>query len=287
MANNFFDNFGQRKEIFDGYLENYFAQLKLPKSEAVHDLKKAMEYSGLQGGKRFRPLLCILTCEAFAVNPNQVLPLAAAVEMVHTYSLIHDDLPCMDNDDTRRGNPTNHKVFGESTALLAGDALLAEAFTHLAKSYDVDPQMGLQLVRLLSEAAGIIGMVGGQAIDLRSKKAVLRVQDLNFMHSMKTGALIRVCVEGTAVACGLPRHKVELAREFGAHLGMAFQLKDDLLDSTHEKIEAGSFPSVIGMDETHEYLSDVTDNAVEVLAEIGIKQGPLLDLVKFNQSREQ
>lgn len=287
MTQNFFENMGQRKDIFEAYLENHFDQLQLPKSEAVHELKKAMEYSLLRGGKRFRPLLCILTSEAFGVNPNQVLPLAAAIEMVHTYSLIHDDLPCMDNDDTRRGEPTNHKANGEAAALLAGDALLAEAFTHLAKNYDVDPQMGLQLVRLLSEASGLIGMVGGQAIDLKSKKAILRVQDLNFMHSMKTGALIRVCVEGSAVACGLPKHKAELAREFGAHLGMAFQLKDDLLDSTHEKIEAGSFPSLIGIDETFEYLNDVTDNAVEVLAEIGIRQGPLLDLVKFNQARDK
>lgn len=249
-----------------------------------------MQYSLVRGGKRFRPVLALLIGEAFGVSPQRVMPWAAAVEMIHTYSLIHDDLPCMDNDDFRRGEPTNHKVFGESSALLAGDTLLTEAFGLLANQYSDEPTLAMTLVRLLVEAAGYHGMIGGQAIDLTSKKQNLSLDELIQMHEMKTGALIRVASEGAAVACGLPLAKRLQCREFGRLLGFAFQLKDDLLDSVPE-IEAGSFPAHLGLAATEQRLFEISDRAKILLTELGFQsdseneRNALFNLVQMNLER--
>lgn len=277
--------FSDQKELFEKYLENYFDELQLPRAEALHELLNSIRYSSLGGGKRFRPTLILLISEAFAVGPQRVLPLAAAVEMIHTYSLIHDDLPTMDNDDFRRGEPTNHKVYGEATALLAGDSLLSEAFGVIARSYQQDPHIGLRLIQVLSEAAGVQGMTGGQAIDLQSKKDQRSLQELNLMHAMKTGALIRVSCEGAAIACGLPENKTALVKNFGELIGLAFQLKDDLLDSS-EKVEEGSFPALIGLEETQKYLEEVTLKAKAQLQELGLQAGPLFEIIKYNFDRK-
>ena len=274
-----------RKEKVEETLTKYFDHLSIPRALGIQELIQSTKYSLLRGGKRFRPVLCLLTAEAFAVHPKRVLPLACAIEMIHTYSLIHDDLPCMDNDDIRRGELTNHKVFGETTALLAGDGLLTEAFACLSRGYDREAELGLKLVALLSTAAGLVGMVGGQAIDLKAQKEKVSLQELNLMHAMKTGALIRVCVEGSALACGLPQEKIELCRKFGEHLGLAFQIKDDLLDS-EEEIELGSFPGILGLEETKIYLDDVSQRAIELLKQLGAERSLLKDLVEYNLSRQ-
>ncbi len=208
-----------------------------------------------------------------------------AIEMIHTYSLIHDDLPCMDNDDLRRGSPTNHKVFGEPMALLAGDALLTEAFRVISQYFETEPHIGLKLTALLSEAAGVLGMVGGQAIDIQSEKNQRSLQEANLMHALKTGALIRVCTEGAALVCGLPVEKIQQCRSFGENLGLAFQLKDDLLDS-QELIEPGSFPALLGIEETKTYLREVSDQALMCLSKMEVSQGLLRELVDYNQTRQ-
>lgn len=274
-----------RREYFDEIMKGYFSDFDLPRAAAISELRKAMEYSAVRGGKRFRPVLCYLVAEAFGCHPSRITPLACAIEMIHTYSLIHDDLPCMDNDDFRRGEPTNHKVFGEALSLLAGDALLTEAFYLLAIGYPEEPKVSVALSRLLSEAAGIRGMVGGQAIDMKAQDAMPDLEEMVTMHEMKTGALIRVCAEGAAVACGLPEKQIHLCKKFGAHLGLAFQLKDDLLDSSAGEIEPGSYPALIGLEKTEKFLHEVSDKAILELNQLGIQGGLLVQLVKYNNQR--
>jgi geranylgeranyl diphosphate synthase type II len=276
----------ERKEWVDSAFDRLLETWQIPSSGGIQKLKESMSYSLSRGGKRFRPVLSLLIAESFAVHPQRVLPWGMAVEMIHTYSLIHDDLPCMDNDDFRRGEPTNHKVFGETTALLAGDTLLTEAFGLLAHSYQEDPRVGLHLVALLSDAAGLFGMVGGQAMDLAFQKEKAQLEDLKLMQEMKTGALIRVSAEGAALICGLPGEKVQLCRQFGEKLGLAFQLKDDLLDAV-EKSELGSFPGIIGIEKTNEYLQQISQQAFEILNQLGLSEGSLQELVQFNLTREK
>jgi geranylgeranyl diphosphate synthase type II len=273
-----------RKEWVDQAIERLLDGWRLPDSPGLNKLKESIAYSYSRGGKRFRPVLSLLIAETFGVHPQRVLPWAMAVEMIHTYSLIHDDLPCMDNDDFRRGEPTNHKKFGETTALLAGDALLTEAFGLIAQSYQEDSGVGLQLVALLSQAAGIFGMVGGQAIDLEFQKQKPRFSELEQMHLMKTGALIRVSAEGAALICGLPSEKIQLCHQFGERLGLAFQIQDDLIDAK-EKQEQGSFPAVLGLEQTEKYLKDLNQSALQNLSDLGIPEGPLRELIIYNQNR--
>lgn len=275
----------ERQDLVNQAFAHIFSQIDFPRSAAAQQLSQSMEYSFLGGGKRFRPVLALLIAEAFAAGPQRVLSWAAAIEMIHTYSLIHDDLPCMDNDDVRRGQPTNHKVYGETTALLAGDALLSEAFRTITYGFHQDPQIAMDLVTILSEASGPSGMVGGQAIDCQAQKEKISLQELALMHKLKTGALIRATVEGAAVACGLPKVKVALVREFGELIGLAFQLKDDLLDAT-EKIELGSYPSLLGIEATASYLEEVSAQAKEKLSGLSIPEtNPLYQLVDYNRER--
>lgn len=281
----------ERKELVDQYigeqLESTFVDSgsEFGSQTGISNLQKSIAYSLKNGGKRFRPVLALLVAEEFGVAPNRILPFAAAVEMIHTYSLIHDDLPCMDNDDFRRGQPTNHKIFSEATALLAGDSLLTEAFLTLATCYAESPVVAVRLIRLLSEAAGWRGMVGGQVVDMAAKGNLPNLQQLEQMHLLKTGALIRVSCEGTAVACGLSQEKIKHAREFGEHVGFAFQLKDDLLDSSEDKIEKGSFPDLIGILATSQLLQATNQKAYLSLTKMGILQGKLYQLVEYNSRR--
>lgn len=262
-----------------------WAQDYAARTAGMARLSESMAYSLLSGGKRTRPVLGLLLAEAFGVNPRRVLPWALAVELIHTYSLIHDDLPCMDDDDERRGRPTNHVVFGESFALLAGDTLLTEAFGHVARSYRDDPAKAVRLVQLLSEAAGYQGMAGGQALDLEAQKELPTREALLDMHARKTGALFRVICEGVAVAIGSEAPAQTAARDFGAALGLCFQLADDVLDSAHE-VEKGSLPDLIGVPATRELLAAETARALEELGRLGVTNGPLVEIVRWNQNRK-
>lgn len=224
-------------DIFDIQYQNYlssiesylnlncFDDMSLPQK----NLFSAMRYSLLAGGKRIRPVFVLDFCKMCGGDPDQALPVAAAIEMVHTYSLIHDDLPCMDNDDYRRGKLTNHKVYGEAMAVLAGDALLTAAFSKIASS-DFDSEIRINAVKVLSECAGELGMVGGQVLDIEGESKECSAQNVIDIHTGKTVALIRAaCVMGVLCGKGSEKH-IQAASKFAYHLGLAFQIRDDMLD---------------------------------------------------------
>ncbi|EPR37524.1 Polyprenyl synthetase [Desulfovibrio sp. X2] len=225
-------------------------------------LREAMDYSLAAGGKRLRPVLCLIFTELCGGRVEAAMPFACAFELIHTYSLIHDDLPAMDDDDLRRGKPSNHKVFGEATAILAGDGLLTEAFTCMFESArEIPAGRVLDAARLLAVAAGAGGMVGGQALDMEYTGAAdIELSQLSGMHAMKTGALIRAACESGAVLAGADEERRILARDFGIHLGAAFQIVDDILDVVGDEKALGkpvgsdeaqgkhTYPSLVGLD---------------------------------------
>jgi len=275
----------KRIEVVDQYIHHYFAHLDLPKGAAILELKEAMYYSAGSGGKRFRPALSLLIGELFSIPATKVLPFATAVELIHTYSLIHDDLPCMDNDDFRRGKPTNHKVYGETTALLAGDALLTESFLLIAKEYKDNGHLAAQLCELLSRAAGVRGMVGGQAIDLKAKD--LTVEELTHLHNLKTGRMIQVATEGAAIVAGASPKEIECLAKFGEYLGLAFQVADDILDHGEKGQEARSFTGLIGVEGTKKYLQEISEKALADLHKVSRRSEILEHMIEFNRLREK
>ena len=225
-------------------LKRYAARIEAYLQECFTDdapqkeLFEAMRYSLLAGGKRLRPVLTQAFCELCGGNAEEALPFGAAIEMVHTYSLIHDDLPCMDNDDYRRGKPTNHRVYGEATAVLAGDALLTAAFSQLAKA-KLPAERIVEAVRVLSLCAGELGMVGGQVLDMDAEERECTEQEVYDIQSRKTGALINAaCVLGV-IAAGGSEEQVQAAGMFAGALGLAFQIRDDMLDVIGSREEMG------------------------------------------------
>ena len=215
------------REQIEEALSAYFA----PSAEAMpwDGLAEAMRYSLLAGGKRIRPILVLEFCRLAGGDPDKALPVACAVEMLHTYSLIHDDLPCMDNDDLRRGKPTNHKVFGECTAVLAGDALQAEAFGTILRSA-LPASRRAKCAEILADAVGVDGMCCGQYLDMLGEGKTLSEDELNEINSRKTGALIIAACRMGVAAAGGSKKQMEAASVFGACIGLAFQLRDDMLD---------------------------------------------------------
>jgi geranylgeranyl diphosphate synthase type II len=272
-------------EIHGYFTRGLLAGPGAPAEPPVLELAQAMLYSAGEGGKRFRPVLSLLIAEVFDCPRERVLPFAMAVEMIHTYSLIHDDLPSMDNDDLRRGKPTNHKVYGEATALLAGDALLTEAFLLLARDYQSEPATALKLVQMLSLAAGVRGMVGGQAIDLKAKD--LSVNELTHLHELKTGRLIQVAAEGAAVLAGATTSQQDSVAKFGATLGLAFQVADDILDQDEKDQGPRSFVTLLGVQGTKGYLKELSDQAREFLRKLPRPSPALENLIEFNLLREK
>ena len=218
------------------------------------DLQESMEYSLLAGGKRVRPVLTLETCRMCGGTPEMALSFACAVEMVHTYSLIHDDLPAMDNDELRRGRPTNHIVYGESTAILAGDALLTAAFEQLTHA-GLPAERIVEAVECLSQAAGPAGMVGGQALDMAGEGRALDREELELLQSLKTGALISAAAELGCIAAGGTRSQRDRVRAYAQALGRAFQVRDDMLDVTSSEKELGK---TIGSDRDNEKSTFVT-----------------------------
>lgn len=231
------------REFVEDYLRENVANFD---SEPQDKLFSAMRYSLLAGGKRLRPIFTFDFCRMCGRDWREAAPFAAAVEMIHTYSLIHDDLPCMDNDDYRRGRLTNHKVYGEALAVLAGDALLTDAFAMAARTKLEDPsQLGFAIA-VLSECAGSLGMVGGQVLDIMSEERILTEQEVLDIQTRKTGALINAaCVLGV-IAGGGSEAQIRAAAEFAGSLGMAFQIRDDMLDVIGD---AGALGKAVGVDE--------------------------------------
>ena len=242
------------------------------------DLQDSMNYSLLAGGKRIRPVLVLETCRMCGGDPAAALPFACALEMIHTYSLIHDDLPAMDDDAMRRGRPTNHVVYGEATAILAGDGLLTAAFGQLAKA-ELPSQQVVEAVACLSQAAGSAGMVGGQALDMAGEGRALTREELELLQSLKTGALISAAAELGCIAAGGTPEQREQVRRYAQGLGRAFQVRDDMLDviSTDQELgkpvgsdranEKSTFVTALGLDGCAAYVEELTQAAIDALAD--------------------
>ena len=263
-------------------------------------LRDAMRYSTLGGGKRLRPALVYLTGESLGAPLTDLDAPAAAVELIHVYSLVHDDLPAMDDDDLRRGRPTCHRAFDEATAILVGDALQALAFSVLADgpAGNISPAVRLSMIRTLAHAAGTAGMAGGQAVDLAAVGQVLTVDAIENMHRRKTGALIQGSVLLGAIGAGIgsgPQY--EALQLFGAEIGLAFQIQHDILDVEGDTAVLGkstgadaahskpTYPSTVGLDAARARARDLRDRAVVALAPLGIRSAPLLELAQFVVSR--
>jgi geranylgeranyl diphosphate synthase, type II len=250
------------------------------KLETPENLAKAMLYSLEAGGKRIRPLLLFAVIDSFGKNPKHGLDAAAAIEMVHTYSLIHDDLPSMDDDDLRRGKPTNHKVFGEATAILAGDALLTLSFNMLAElpEESVPVNVKLSLIKGLSKASGAAGMVGGQVADMEGEGRKLSLEQLEYIHINKTGKLLEYSIIAGAEIAGATEVQKNLLSKFAYHIGLAFQIRDDILDleGTEEMIgkpvgsdtenEKSTYPALLGIEAAKEALDHHLRSAKDALA---------------------
>ena len=260
------------REFIEKYLKNYFLPFReLPQKQ----LFEAMDYSLNAGGKRLRPILTMEFCRLCCGDWRRAAPFASAVEMIHTYSLIHDDLPCMDNDDFRRGRPTNHKVYGEAMAILAGDALLTDAFTVAASQKLDDPGMLALGIGVLGENAGSLGMVGGQVLDISSETRQLTEQEVLDIQSRKTGALINAaCVLGV-IAGGGGEAKIAAAAQYAAGIGLAFQIRDDMLDviGTAEEMGKGvgtdaaknTFVRLYGLETCEKLVQKYTELAIQAL----------------------
>lgn len=271
MENRFKETMNQYVSAVEAYLNTCFADESQPQKR----LFEAMRYSLLAGGKRIRPVLVLEFCRLCGGDWEKALPFAAAIEMVHTYSLIHDDLPCMDNDDYRRGRLTNHKVFGEAEAVLAGDALLTAAFD-TASHADADPAAVVQIIRILASCAGEKGMVGGQILDMEGEKRRLDEAGIYAIHSRKTGALISAaCRMGVAAANGTPA-QMEAADAYAQAIGLAFQIRDDMLDvigdakklgkAVHVDGNKNTFVSLYGLERCADYISRENEKALKALS---------------------
>lgn len=266
MSKTLTDLFLKEIKTIDTFIEDYFAASN-SQFASLNNYFDSVRYSVNSGGKRFRPLLSLLTAKALGEGVDRVLPFAAAVEFVHTYSLIHDDLPCMDDDKERRGKKTNHVVYGEDIALLAGDGLLTESFNLISEAYRDDATTGLKLVQLLSSASGKDGMIAGQILDIADNEHSLA--EMTRLHELKTGELIKVSVEGATVACGASPAEATALIEYATKLGFAFQLADDIEDfkESEEKgeVEKCNYVNLMGLDKTYAELKTVTATAIESL----------------------
>jgi len=275
----------------------------LPKeSELPHSLHKAMRYSVFAGGKRVRPILLLAACQAVGGDTEAAIPAACAMEMIHTYSLIHDDLPAMDDDDFRRGNPTSHKVFGEAIAILAGDALLTEAFKLISDprfATGCSPAARLSVIHEIASCAGSYGMVGGQVVDMESEgKPDIDLPTVQYIHTHKTGALIKAAVVAGAILGGADERKLAAITRYGAAAGLAFQIADDILDieGTTEEIgkDAGSdqargkatYPAVMGVAAAKEEARTMMDEAFRALEIFGDEAGPLREIASYIVKRK-
>lgn len=259
---------------------------------------EAMRYSLMAGGKRLRPILCLAAGELAGGSDSQLLPMGCALEMIHTMSLIHDDLPAMDDDDFRRGKPTNHKVYGEDIAILAGDALLAYAFEFVAaRTRDVSPDRVLRVITQLGRAVAATGLVGGQVVDLQSEGQQIPVETLEYIHAHKTGALLEISVVSGAILAGADEDMVTRLSSFARDIGLAFQIVDDILDVTATSDQLGktagkdvaaakaTYPKFWGLEESRHKADTLIAAAKQQLAPYGDRAIPLLALADFITNR--
>lgn len=276
-------------------VENYLTQRTAKKG--ISKVDDAMIYSLLAGGKRLRPILLMATAEALGKKGYNYLPVACGLEMIHTYSLIHDDLPCMDNDDYRRGRLTNHKVYGEAMALLAGDGLLTLAFEVMLEQRNTDPVALINTVREVAMCAGNFGMVGGQALDMEYEGKDITVEELRKLHAGKTGALFVAAIRGGAQLAGATDQQLLALTKFADLLGLAFQITDDILDVTGTQEELGkpigsdeknhksTYVSLYGLEASQALAEKTITEALTVLDEFGPSADPLREIAKLMCNR--
>ena len=265
-------------------------------------LLEAMNYSLMAEGKRFRPVLCVAAAEAVGGDLEDVLPAACALEMVHTYSLIHDDLPAMDDDALRRGQPTCHKAFDEATAILAGDALLTLAFqtlSSIAAGRDQQAVKWLRVIQLISHAAGYCGMIQGQMLDIASEGSQLTLNELKSLHRLKTGALIEVSSRCGAELVDANSSQIQLLESYAQYIGLAFQVTDDILNvegdpaimgkavGTDKLRQKSTYPSLLGLEESKTFARKLIDNALQALGSFDQKAEPLRAIARYIIDRKK
>jgi len=282
----------ERKLLVDKALEKTMPQ----PSGLAGEVIASMNYSLFAGGKRLRPILCIAGAEALGGSADAVLPVACTLELIHTYSLIHDDLPAMDNDDFRRGKPTNHKVYGEAAAILGGDGLLTLAFTLMVQyglQNSTDKGRLLRVIELISHAAGYKGMVGGQTVDISYEAKEPDPTVVEYIHRHKTGALIAAAVTAGAILAGGSEDQEKAINRYGQQIGLAFQIADDVLNIEGDKEMMGkdigsdhargkmTYPSVFGLTESKRTQEQLMDSAIDCLEEFDEKAAPLRDIARY------
>jgi geranylgeranyl diphosphate synthase type II len=292
----------ERKKLVDEALEECFPAPAGLEKKVI----EAVRYSLLAGGKRLRPILCLAAAEVVGTTPRVVLPAACALEMIHTYSLIHDDLPAMDNDDYRRGKLTNHKIFGDAIAILAGDALLTEAFGIMASAHTrksapgsaVESDRMVKAIAVLAKAAGYRGMVGGQVIDLEFESTDVDIAAVEYMHVKKTGALISASLEMGGLLGGGSEEQLKALIRYGHHLGLAFQITDDLLDVEGEADVMGkepgsdaaknkkTYPALLGVPQTKQAAREHVDEALKALESFQESAEPLRSIARYLLTRK-
>ncbi|MCY8232901.1 polyprenyl synthetase family protein [Priestia endophytica] len=281
------------KKLVEELLPTQIEALQMPSL-----LKESMLYSLTAGGKRIRPILLLATLEAFGKDKSLGYEAACAVEMIHTYSLVHDDLPSMDDDDLRRGKPTNHKVFGEAAAILAGDALLTYSFQIVTKA-NLSPEIKLLVIEELARAAGAEGMVGGQMADIEGEEKKLSLKELEYIHEHKTGKLLSFGIIAGAIIAGASEDQLSHLKNFSYHLGLAFQIQDDILDiEGNEQLlgkpvgsdtgnDKATYPALLGMENAKEKLKYHMDQAIMELEKAEIQDSMLKELSYYIAWRQQ
>lgn len=292
------DYLRNKKSLVDQALKAHFIEGEGPTAE----LLKAMTYSLFAGGKRLRPILCMASASAVGGREKDVLPIACGLECIHTYSLIHDDLPAMDDDDFRRGRPSNHKVFGEALALLAGDGLLTEAFHLMAAGSPEEAGAALvrlKVIRLIAQASGCQGMVGGQVADILSEGKKVEFPVVQFIHEHKTGALIRASVVAGALMGGGSDDQIDCLDQYGERIGLAFQISDDILDIEGDKDTMGkatgaddrkgkaTYPALLGLKRSKEIETRLSEEAVSLLDQFDDRAEPLRLIARYIIEREK
>lgn len=284
-----------RRTLVEDALDRYLPSTDL-RPERLHE---AVRYSILAPGKRIRPILVLASAEAVGGRAEDVLHTACALECIHVFSLIHDDLPCMDNDDYRRGRLTNHKVYGEAMAMLAGDALLTFAFELVAdNAAKVPADRIIPVLKMLSRATGTAGMVGGQVVDIESEGLEVTSNDLEFIHAHKTGALLKASVMAGALLCGASEGQREALGQYGKSIGLAFQIADDILDvvgdqdkigkpiGSDEKSDKATYPKLFGLEESRRRAHKEVGNAVGALSDFGESAEPLRGIARYIVERD-
>ena len=295
-------NFNSRKSEKVQEIEEILKHFLPEQSGYQKEIMEAMEYSLMAGGKRLRPMLMKETYTLFGGNDRLIDPFMAAMEMIHTYSLVHDDLPAMDNDDYRRGRKTTHVVYGEAMGILAGDALLNYAFETAAEAFTMFPEKSLRIgkaMQILAKKAGIYGMIGGQVVDVQSAGSSISKEVLDFIYELKTGALIESAMMIGAVLAGADSEEIRKMEKVARNVGIAFQIQDDILDVTStpevlgkpvmsdEKNEKTTYVTLVGVEKAKEYVEEISEEAIGLLSELPQRNEFLEALLKELIHREK